>query len=142
MSTHGNTENMSLIVRYWGGDSGRKFNISINGKKLADVELTGGVNEFINVEYEIPEKWVKGKEFLNVKFTAESGSIAGGVFYVRLCKSAEATGVEEVFKDSGYKTSPYIRYDRGAYDLSGRAVDMDTATPGVYILKGKKVLKR
>lgn len=142
MSTHGNTENMSLIVRYWGGDSGRKFNISINGKKLADVELTGGVNEFINVEYEIPDKWVKGKEFLNVKFTAESGSIAGGVFYVRLCKSAEATGVEEVFKDSGYKTSPYIRYDRGAYDLSGRAVDMDTATPGVYILKGKKVLKR
>lgn len=142
MNTRGESKDMTLMVRYWGGDSGRRFRILIDDVKLTDVELIGGQNNFINVEYAIPASMLEGKDAVRVKFEAESGSMAGGVFYLRLCRPVTATGVKAVFQDSGYVTCPHIRCDHKAYDLSGRLVSMDTARPGIYVCNGKKVIKQ
>lgn len=77
-----------LRVMYFGGDRGREFSISINGIKVADVRLEGQKgNGFYTVDYAIPQEVLDtadGK--YRVKFEARPGSIAGGVFEVRLMK--------------------------------------------------------
>jgi len=78
---------VKLNVMYFGGDRGRKFNILVNDKVIANVELAGNRgNEFYTVDYDIPEALIKDKATLTVKFEAAEGSIAGGVYEVRLLK--------------------------------------------------------
>lgn len=107
LSTKGHTNNVSLWVRYWGGDSGREFYINVDGKRIATVTLTGGKNEFINAEYPIPENLLTGKQTIKVCFVAKTGSTAGGVYYVRLLMPSAATGIKSVttqrrpFDDAG-----------------------------------------
>ncbi|WP_207533959.1 glycoside hydrolase family 127 protein [Desertivirga arenae] len=88
LSTNKET-NLSLIVRYWGAESGnRKFDIYINDKKLASEDISGKWNQqqFQEVEYSIPESILKGKEKIIVKFQGQQGNIAGPVYYVRLVR--------------------------------------------------------
>lgn len=77
-----------IRVMYFGLDEGRDFSILINDQKLADVSLTGGKGpKFFTVDYEIPEEILQtanGK--LRVKFEAKQGSVAGGIYEVRLMK--------------------------------------------------------
>ncbi len=76
-----------LRVMYCGYNGGRTFSIFINDKKLKDVVLENNDNVFYTIDYNLPEEIVKtsnGK--LVVKFIAAEGSIAGGVFEVRLMK--------------------------------------------------------
>ena len=78
---------LSLIVRYWGAEWGnRKFDISVDDKKLVTEDNTGRWNQskFQDIEYPIPDSMVKGKDYVRVKFQALPGSTAGAVYYVRL----------------------------------------------------------
>jgi hypothetical protein len=78
---------LSLIVRYWGAETGnRSFDIFIDDKKLATENISGKWNQrkFQEVEYAIPDVMVKGKESVRVKFQALPGNTAGAVYYVRL----------------------------------------------------------
>ncbi|WP_029510514.1 glycoside hydrolase family 127 protein [Marinilabilia salmonicolor] len=78
-----------LRVTYFGGDAGRSFDILINDEVLASVELKGdGGAQFVEVDYPISasiiEKAADG--VLTVKFRAAEGSLAGGIYHVRLMR--------------------------------------------------------
>ena len=81
--------NLSLLVRYWGGErGGRKFDIYIDDQKLITEDNTRkwNQNKFQMVEYAIPDSMIKGKNHVRVKFQALPGNTAGGVYYIRLVR--------------------------------------------------------
>jgi DUF1680 family protein len=80
-------EDLYLMVRYWGNESGsRTFDILLDDQLLVTENVTGqwNKNEFVDVEYPIPASMVAGKESITVKFQPKTNHVAGGVFYVRL----------------------------------------------------------
>lgn len=82
-------QNLTLMVRYWGDESGnRDFDILIDGRLLAheNISKKWQKKEFINTEYPIPSAFIAGKSTITVTFKAQKGSTAGGVFHVRLVK--------------------------------------------------------
>ena len=88
MDTKGE-ENLALMVRYWGNESGnRTFDILIDGQLLTTENIVGKWKHesFVNAEYPIPAEWLKGKSVINVCFQSKPGTVAGGVFHVRLVK--------------------------------------------------------
>lgn len=77
-----------LEVTYWGGDSGRAFDIFAGGTKIASQELTGDQpGKFISIRYPIPAMaFADAKDHtLTVKFIATKW-LAGGLYDVRLMK--------------------------------------------------------
>ena len=85
LQTKGKTHGVTLMCRYWGGDSGnREFDIMVDGKVIATEKLNGGRQEFVNKEYAIPDSLLEGKIKIRVKFRAKAGNVAGGVYYIRL----------------------------------------------------------
>jgi hypothetical protein len=76
---------------YWGGDSGnRVFDILIDGKKVATQKLSSPKpGQFMDVTYPVPVDLTKGKEKVTVKFQANPGSMAGGVFGCRIVKQGQ-----------------------------------------------------
>jgi len=77
----------TLQITYAGIDAGRRFEIHLNNQLIAKVESIGDTQEFFTVNYSLPAAIVssaKGKYIL--KFIAESGSIAGGIYGVRLMR--------------------------------------------------------
>ena len=79
---------MMLHCTYWGGDGNREFDILVDGVKIATQKL-GRINpsEFVDQDYVIPAELTKGRDRVTVKFQAQPGSVAGGVFGVLLLKS-------------------------------------------------------
>ena len=83
---------LTLIVRYWGAETvNRKFDIYIDDEKLVTEDISGKWNQrkFQEVEYQIPDAMVKGKENVRVKFQAQTGNTAGPVYYIRLARKDE-----------------------------------------------------
>jgi len=101
---------LSLMARYWGNETGsRSFDILIDGVKLTTENIVGkwNKNEFVNVEYPIPNSMTTGKDTITVKFQAiNTSNIAGGLFYVRLLQPASTTEVITL-KDSGNSWAAY-----------------------------------
>jgi DUF1680 family protein len=88
LSTNNET-GLSLIVRYWGAETGnRKFDIYIDDQKLVTEDISGKWDQrkFQEIEYSIPDEMVKGKESVRVKFQPLPGNTAGAVYYVRLAR--------------------------------------------------------
>ena len=76
-----NTVTNYLKVKYFSGDVGRRFKIFVDGEVLADVTLENPYpNNFYDVYYEIPQEMIGDKNKITVKFQAETGSFAGGIF--------------------------------------------------------------
>lgn len=78
-----------LQITYYGLDKDRNFDILINDDIIATVKLDGSKgDQFYSVDYTIPTEIIQnapdGK--LTVKFAANSGSIAGGIYGVRLLR--------------------------------------------------------
>ncbi len=70
-----------LKVKYYSGDVGRRFKIYVDGEILADVTLQNpNPNGFYDIYYPVPMEMVDGKDKITVKFQAEPGSFAGGIF--------------------------------------------------------------
>jgi hypothetical protein len=91
LSTNNET-GLSLIVRYWGAETGnRKFDIYIDDEKLITEDNSGRWNQrkFQEVEYAIPDSMVKGKQTVTVKFQSLQGSTAGAVYYIRVARKKE-----------------------------------------------------
>lgn len=76
-----------LRIDYWGADQGRTFTIEMNGIVVAEVTLAGahGAN-FVSVDYALSNavraRAKDGRHSL--RFVAADGSIAGGIYGVRL----------------------------------------------------------
>jgi uncharacterized protein len=84
-----------LRLDYFAGDVGRTFTIWFNGKKLTDISLPVpqqlrqvASGDFYSVDYRIPPEVLalsnNGKHQL--KFVAASGSVAGGIYGIRLLR--------------------------------------------------------
>ncbi|MCX7429007.1 MAG: glycoside hydrolase family 127 protein [Planctomycetia bacterium] len=73
---------MVLFSTYWGSDVGaRTFDIFVDGTKIATQTLANNrPQEFFDVEYPIPENLTSGRQQVTIRFQAQSGNIAGGVF--------------------------------------------------------------
>ena len=70
-----------LRCSYWGSDTGREFEILVDGRKIATEKLTGEKpNEFIDREYPIPDDLLKGRDQVTVRFQPVAQSQAGRVF--------------------------------------------------------------
>jgi hypothetical protein len=80
-------EQCALIVTYYGLDKQRSFSILINGFKIAEVNLDGSRGDnFFTHQYTIPEEFIKGKVSFELKFLAHNGSVAGGIYGLRLVR--------------------------------------------------------
>jgi hypothetical protein len=85
--TKGFTDSVSLMVRYYGKETGlRTFHIVIDGDTLTGVNLANKwkTEGLISVEYPLPTALLKGKDTISVVFDALPGHTAGGVFDLRL----------------------------------------------------------
>lgn len=78
-----------LRLTYFGLDQGRKFDILLDDKVLTTVELTGDKGpDYYSVDYPIPSQLMPQEgQYFRVKFKAQQGSIAGGLYEVRLMKN-------------------------------------------------------
>ena len=94
LETRGVTDRVSLMVRYTGVDKGRTCTISIDGKTLREVSISGTPASFYNVEYPIPSAMLRKadgtpKDTIRVRFIASGTSPTPGVYYIRLLKDYE-----------------------------------------------------
>lgn len=81
-------EAKTLQITYFGLDSGRTFDILLNGQKLATVTSKGEHGpDFFTVDYPITDHFKpKSEGVWEVKFKAHEGSVAGGIYGVRLLR--------------------------------------------------------
>jgi DUF1680 family protein len=82
-------EARALRLSFAKGDAGRRFDVLVNGQLVAEVELgkPETADEIYTREFPLPPELVRaagGK--LNVKFVAKPGSIAGGLYGLRLLR--------------------------------------------------------
>ncbi|TWU00064.1 Non-reducing end beta-L-arabinofuranosidase [Botrimarina colliarenosi] len=87
----GDNRDATLRVTYFGSDQ-RRFTINVNGKELADVDFDAPKpGEFVEIDYPVPAEMIETADdgALAVRFAAKPGSMAGGVFDVRLIDPAK-----------------------------------------------------
>jgi uncharacterized protein len=77
-----------LSVTYWGSDGGnRVFDLLIDGEKLATQRLERNKpDQFFDEIYRLTAKMVQGKPKVTVRFQAQPGTWAGGVFGLRVMR--------------------------------------------------------
>lgn len=83
-------EKCFLRVTYYGADQGRTFKILVNNSVIATVSLDGSYGDrFVDVDYPVSAEAVakSGGNPVEIKFTPEQGSVAGGIFGVRLMRA-------------------------------------------------------
>jgi len=78
----------SILLTYIGDDKDRKFDILVEGVKIACVEWAGGTTgKFYDKEYSIPAELLKGKTKITVRIEANYNKTAGRVFGCRILKA-------------------------------------------------------
>lgn len=81
---------MKLMCTYWGGDSGRAFDILADGQVIAVQKLDRPKpGEFLEVEYDIPDNLVKNKTSIVIRFDGQNDSITGGIYGCALLKAEQ-----------------------------------------------------
>ena len=74
----------SLLLTYIGDDKNRKFDILVDGTKIATEDWKGGqANKFYNIEYLIPDSLIGNKAQISVRIEANYNKTAGRVFGCR-----------------------------------------------------------
>ena len=78
----------SLRIMYWGGDSNRTFDILVNNIQIATVRMDGAQDgKFVERAYHLPTQMINNQpDTITVKFQAHKGSVAGGIYNVRLLR--------------------------------------------------------
>ena len=80
-------EAKTLRLTFSGADAGRKFDVLVNGQQVAAVALEQNAQEFYTQDVAIPADLVKASQGkLTVKFVAKPGSMAGGLYGLRLLR--------------------------------------------------------
>lgn len=84
---------LELMVTYFSGDRRREFDILANDEVIAEFDLPrrGGGDDFVDVTYPIPRVIVSAAEHgvLTIRFKARDGSMAGGVYGLRILRAEE-----------------------------------------------------
>lgn len=83
--TNSEQQAVSLRIRYFNADIGRKFTITINGEVLAKVSLPAKQTDakFYSIDYPLTDEMKKASS-LTLRFSAIKGSVAGGIYGIRL----------------------------------------------------------
>ena len=77
-----------LMLTYIGDDKDRKFDVLVDGVKIAYVEWNGGTTgKFYDNEYIIPADIIGNKTSVTIKIDANHGRTAGRIFGCRILKS-------------------------------------------------------
>jgi DUF1680 family protein len=77
-----------LQLTYIGDDKDRKFDVMVDGVKIAYVEWNGGTTgKFYDNEYSIPADIIDNKTSVTIKIDANHGETAGRIFGCRILKS-------------------------------------------------------
>lgn len=81
---------MMLRCVYWGDDAPpRSFKVQVDGATVAEVSLNHDApGKFMDVKYPVPEELTRGKNKVTVRFQADPGNMAGGVFDCAVLKPA------------------------------------------------------
>lgn len=75
-----------LVLTYWGGDRGRRFDILIDGEKLATQRLNAAHDgAYFDQSYALPAPLTAGKEKITLRLQG-TNTWVGGVFGVRIVK--------------------------------------------------------
>jgi hypothetical protein len=76
-----------LVCDYWSGDSGRVFDIEVDGVKLATQRMEPVSSPaFVKVRYLLPPDLLAGKREITLRFVAHNGSVAGGLYGARIVR--------------------------------------------------------
>ncbi len=77
-----------LCCTYWGGEKNkREFDILVDDRIIASETLyQNKPDEFFAVTYPIPREYTRGKKHIIVTFRAHPGSMAGGLFGLKISK--------------------------------------------------------
>ncbi|PKP09615.1 MAG: glycosyl hydrolase [Bacteroidetes bacterium HGW-Bacteroidetes-4] len=80
-------EKCALEITYYGLDKQRDFSILINGVIIAEVHLDGtNGDKFFTQNYAIPNELISQNKPIELKFVAHFGSVAGGIYGIRLLR--------------------------------------------------------
>ena len=77
-----------LVCTWWGDETDeRNFDILVDGNKIASQKLLHNhPGEFWDATYAIPANLASGKDSVTVKFQAQPGNYAGGLFGLRVLR--------------------------------------------------------
>jgi hypothetical protein len=76
-----------LLLTYIGDDRDRKFDVLVDGVKIAYVEWDGGTTgKFYDKEYVIPSDLIGNKTLVSIKIDANHSKTAGRIFGCRILK--------------------------------------------------------
>ena len=78
-----------LVCTWWGDESGkRNFDILVNGTRIASQKLLHNQpGKFWDATYSIPFGLTEGRSRVTVKFQAQPGNFAGGLFGLRILRA-------------------------------------------------------
>jgi hypothetical protein len=77
-----------LVCDWWGSEGGeRNFDILVDGTKIAAQKLLNNQpDKFWSATYAMPAELTKGKNQVTIKFQAQPGNFAGGLYGVRILR--------------------------------------------------------
>lgn len=80
------TNEMALVIHYWGGFTGSKtFDILIDGEIVATENISGKKDgQFIDIQYDLPPELLASKDKITVRFQPHVGHRAGPFFGARI----------------------------------------------------------
>lgn len=83
------TQTNQLVCTWWGDESGeRNFDILVDGQKIASEKLLHNrPGKYWDATYPIPTELTHGKNKVTVKFQAQPGNFAGGLFGLRVVRA-------------------------------------------------------
>jgi len=74
----------ALLLTFIGDDRGRKFDLLVEGNKIAEVDWQGGESgRFYDLTYPLPAEVIAGKSMITVRVEASHGRTAGRIFGCR-----------------------------------------------------------
>ena len=79
----------ALRCTYWGFSTGQRFDVLVDGQKIATQTLNCIKPEFYDVEYRLPKELTAGKSRVTVKFDGHGKSQAGYLFGFATLKSKQ-----------------------------------------------------
>ena len=123
------SEGLAIMLRFTTADKGRKGTLTIDGKKIADIEIPSQVktsfNGFYNIEYPIPESLLKDasgnvKSKFVVRLSANAGTTNPGMYYLRLVKDYVSSAY--IFNPADWTTGDAARISASNIKCEGNVL--------------------
>ena len=127
----GITEKLSILCRFTTSDRGRKATLTVDGQKIADIEIParmkgGDGSGFYNIEFPLPEEIMtnngKAKEKFVVRLSATSNTPNPGLYYLRLMRDYDPHAYHFVATDWVTGDPGRVAQNRISYDTDANTI--------------------